>query len=342
MPEILCMLSNGGDFRFAFDMQGRLCGSPQGVIPARTGPRARHLQAIMIAQDLSILIPSYNGRGHLHRCLTALRVAAPGAEVIVVDGSSTDGSPEMVEREFPEVRLSRVPNHGWAHASNRAAEMATRDYYLFLNSDAFVTEEALAMMHDRLTHSHETGAVAPMLMNEDGTRQKLFGVWYWPVWRPVTRPLTAPVLSGACFMATRRCFERVGAFDETFFLYNEEFDWGSRARALGYRLEILATEVVHVGGGSTARSALLEQEAQRGFVYLSEKHWPEWVTRGLREVVRIEAWLGKHLDPRPRHRIMWESLESTMQRKAYTESPFELSGRGVPPMNFSPDPQAGQ
>lgn len=294
----------------------------------------------MVAQELSILIPSYNGRTHLRRCLDALRQATPDAEVIVVDGASTDGSAELVEREYPEVRLSRVRNHGWAHASNRAAELATREYLLFLNSDAFVTTEAIGIMHRRLSHSHKTGAVAPMLMNEDGTRQKLFGAWYWPVWRPVTRPMIAPVLSAACLMTTRRCFEKVGAFDEAFFLYNEEFDWCHRARAHGFQLEILPTEIVHIGGGSTSRSALLEQEAQRGFVYLSEKHWPEWITTGLRQLVRLEAWVGKRLDPRPHHRQMWASLESTMQRRAYSESPFELSGRGVP--SFTADPQAGQ
>jgi N-acetylglucosaminyl-diphospho-decaprenol L-rhamnosyltransferase len=296
----------------------------------------------MVAHELSILIPSYNGAQHLRRCLDAIRRAVPEAEVLVVDGGSSDGSAELVERAYPEVRLSRVKNHGWAHASNRAAELATGEYFLFLNSDAFVTEESVKTMVKRLRDSRQTGAVAPMLMNEDGTRQKLFGLWYWPVWRPITRPTQAPVLSGACLMTTRRCFEKVGAFDETFFLYNEELDWCHRARDLGYVLEVLPTQIVHVGGGSTSRSALLEQEAQRGFLYLSEKHWPQWVTQALGHLIRLESWAGKRLDPRPRHRAMWAALESTAARRAYRESPFELSGRGVPPVDFTPDPQAGQ
>lgn len=280
--------------------------------------------------ELSVLIPSYNGKAHLARCLQTLAELAPEAEVIVVDGSSSDGSAELVEREFPQAILKRCRNHGWAHASNRAAELSTREFLLFLNSDAFVTRDSLKAMCERLRYAPDVGAVAPMLINEDGSRQALFGVWYWPTWKPITRPTAAPVLSAACVMISRQCYERVGAFDENFFLYNEELDWCHRAKSLGYRLEILPVSVTHVGGGSTYKNPLLRLEAMRGFVYLSDKHWPSWITSVLRQSMQLEAWLGKRLDPRPAHRNMWAALESTMARRAYAESPFELSGRGVP------------
>jgi GT2 family glycosyltransferase len=280
--------------------------------------------------DLSIIIPSYNARHHLTRCLSGVRRDLPGAEVIVVDGASSDESAAMVARDFPEVRLHAGPNHGWAYATNRGVELSTRRFLLFLNSDAYPTRDAVLLMLERLEQKSQVAAVAPMLLNEDLTRQALFGWWYWPTWREITEPTVAPVLSAACLMTTRERFERVGAFDETFFLYNEELDWCRRAQNAGLELEILPVSVVHVGGGSTTKGPLLTLEGWRGFVYLSDKHWPRWVTGGLRQAMRLQGFVFKFFDPRPGYRAMWSELESIMKQRAYTRSPFEVSGRGVP------------
>lgn len=280
--------------------------------------------------DLSVIIPSYCAREHLDACLTTLRREVPGAEVIVVDGGSSDGSPELVREKHPEVRLHTCRNHGWAYATNRGVELSTRSVFLFLNSDAYPTRVAIEAMQQRLEAEPELAAAAPMLLNEDGTRQALFGFWYWPTWRDLTRPTEAPVLSAACMMTTREKFERVGAFDESFFLYNEEFDWCRRARRAGYSLEIVPHRIVHIGGGSTTRSPLLTLESWRGFVYLSAKHWPVWATELLRESMRVQGFVLKRVDPRPGYRSMWSQMESMMKRGAYRESPFDVSGRGVP------------
>jgi N-acetylglucosaminyl-diphospho-decaprenol L-rhamnosyltransferase len=292
-------------------------------------------------RDVSVIVPSYNARRHLARCLRALRDGLPDIEVVVVDGKSADGSAEMVAREHPEVTLLTCSNHGWAHATNRGVEVTTRQFLLFLNSDAFATASAVDVMRARLQEDAEVAAVAPMLENEDGSRQAVFGLWYWPTWRPITRVTPVPLLSAACMMTTRAHFERIGAFDEVFFLYNEEMDWCRRARHAGYRLELVPRSVTHVGGGSTTKSPLLQLESQRGFVYLSSKHFPSWVTTCLREAMRMEGALLKRVDPRPEYRSMWSRLESLMTRAAYDESPFDLSGRGVPDI-LQPSPARGR
>jgi len=285
---------------------------------------------MMTFGDISVVVPSYNARRHLVRCLETLREHLPDAEVVVVDGMSVDGSAEMVAREHPWVTLLRCSNHGWAHATNRGVELTTRPFLLFLNSDAFPTANAIDAMRARLRARTEVAAVAPMLENEDGSRQALFGLWYWPTWREITRITSVPLLSAACLMTTRAHFERIGAFDEGFFLYNEELDWCRRARRAGYLLEILPRSVTHIGGGSTVANPLLQLESQRGFVYLSTKHFPGWVTTCLREAMRVQGSVLKRVDPRPEYRSMWTQLESIMSREAYRESPFDLSGRGVP------------
>jgi GT2 family glycosyltransferase len=282
-------------------------------------------------RKLSIVIPSYNARALLRRTLRTLSVAAPEAEVIVVDGRSRDGSPEMVAQEFPAVRAIAFENHGFAHAINRGLEASSGDYALLLNSDLFVSRAALEAMMARLAADRWVGGVAPVLLNEDGTRQHLFGVWYWPNFASIRRVSRVPLLNAACLMTRRDVLRDVGGLDENFFLYNEEYDWCARVIRAGYHLEMVPERVVHVGGGSTPRTPQLVLEAQRGFLYLAQKHAPGAVLEGLRRAMQFEGLVYSRIDPRPRHRAMWAKLESVTKREAYLESPFPLSGRGDAP-----------
>ncbi len=280
---------------------------------------------------LSIIIPSYNARALLRRTLRTLAVAAPEAEVIVVDGASHDGSSAMVRAEFSSATLLEQKNHGFGHAINRGLEAARGEYLLLLNSDLFVSRAALESMMARLASEQLCAGVAPVLLNEDGTRQHVFGAFYWPNWVPIRGVTRVPLVSGACLMTRRNVVEHIGGIDENFFLYNEEWDWCARAVRSGYHLELIPDEVVHVGGGSTSQSPELRLEAQRGFLYLAQKHAPELVVQGLRRAMHFQGFCYSRMDPRPRHRAMWAQLESLARREAYTESPFPLSGRGDTP-----------
>ena len=279
-------------------------------------------------RSLSIVVPSYNARALLRRALRTVGIAAPEAEIIVVDGASHDGSADMVRAEFPHVQVLDQPNHGFAHAVNRGLEAASRSYLLLLNSDLFVTRAALETMVARLATDPKLGAVAPVLLNEDGSRQHVFGTVYWPNWMPIHRPTRVPMVSGACLMTRRDVLRSVGGLDENFFLYNEEWDWCARLWRAGFHVEIVPAEVVHVGGGSTHRSPELLLEEQRGFLYFWHKHGPKPLLEAFRLAMLFEGWSKSRIDPRPQHRAMWKQLESLTRRQAYLESPFPLSGRG--------------
>lgn len=291
--------------------------------------------------SLRVIVPSYNGRHHLERCLTALREGVPEARVIVVDGSPSEASSEMVRSDFPEVDLLKWPNHGWAHANNRGLEHCARDpgarTFLFLNSDAFVSRASVVSMVSRLHSAPEVGVVGPVLLNEDGSRQANFGFWYWPTRMRVRRPMRVPVVSGACLATRRDVLAAAGLFDETFFLYNEELDWCGRVRELGYKVELLPEPVVHVGKGSTGQSPMLQLEEQRGFLYLSKKRSGGLATEVLRRAMQLEGWAGKQVARSSERRDMWERLESLARRAAFAESSFPVSGRALPQNPFLDD-----
>jgi N-acetylglucosaminyl-diphospho-decaprenol L-rhamnosyltransferase len=289
-----------------------------------------------VLENLSIIIPVFNGKHVLETALEILARDASEAEVICVDGGSTDGARELA-REYAQkkstdrrLRVLEVPNHGWAHASNRGFEVATRPVVLTMNSDLFPTRAALIAMTERLLTQPQVGAVGPVINNLDGSRQWGFGTLYWPNWIKLTSPTRINILHGACLMTRRDVLEKIGGFDENFFFYNEEFDWCWRARSAGYKLEILPVSVVHVEGASTGkRNPKIQIEQNRGSLYLLQKHFDGPLLECSRRFFQLLGWAGGFLDPRPEFKPAWASIETMAKKGEYVlDAPFPLSGRG--------------
>jgi N-acetylglucosaminyl-diphospho-decaprenol L-rhamnosyltransferase len=284
-------------------------------------------------EKLSIIIPIFNGKHVLETALEILNRDANEAEIILIDGGSTDGALELA-REYTQTHTSatllEVSNHGWAHASNRGFEISTRPIVLTMNSDLFPTRQALSTMTQRLLEHPEIGAVGPVINNPDGTRQWGFGTLYKPNWMTITRPTRTNILHGACLMTRRDVLEKIGGFDENFFFYNEEFDWCWRAGSAGYQLEIMPEPVVHIEGASTGkRNPKIQIEQNRGSLYLLQKHFGGPLLECSRRFFQLLGWAGSYLDPRPEFRAAWASIETMSKAGEYIRgAPFPLSGRG--------------
>ncbi|MDO8682421.1 MAG: glycosyltransferase family 2 protein [Armatimonadota bacterium] len=235
-------------------------------------------------KHLSISIVSWNTKDLLRQCLQSTFANLDGldAEVIVVDNASQDGSADMVAREFPEVTLIRCgTNHGFAKANNIAYEHSGGKYFLLLNSDTIVLPGALITLAKYLDDSPRVGAVAPKLLNADGTLQRSCSCYP----SPVTEALDAVFLSklfprskifgrysmsywdfdeirevdfagGSCLMLRREALEQVGVLDESYFMYTEEADLCYRLRNAGWSIVYLPhAQIVHLGGQSAKKIA---------------------------------------------------------------------------------------
>lgn len=278
-------------------------------------------------KELSVVVPSYNGRELLRQTLEVFYGLAPEAEVVVSDGSSSDGSAAMVREKFPQAKVVDHPNHGFAHANNVGIAETTRRFILLLNSDLFLTEEALEAMHRRL-EDPTVGAVAPNLANTDGSRQSVFGGLYWPLWLPIAERRPVKLLSAACLMTRRDVLQKTGGLDENLFLYNEEHDWCRKVLDAGFTLELLGPQVIHVGGGSTKRSPILTLEERRGFLYVAQKH--RWRSAFfLKMLMGMQAFALRFIDPRADWRKMWSKQWELIKSGDLLASPFPVSGRGA-------------
>jgi hypothetical protein len=206
--------------------------------------------------------------------------------VIVVDNASEDGSPEMIRREFPAVRLlGNDSNLGFAVGSNRAISESIGRYVLLLNSDTLVMPGTLQTMADFLDVSPDVGVAGCKLLNPDGTVQVShhhFPSISWDYLKDVLtlklfhhiKPLRPAMLrlincqvpearrpvdwvSGACLMTRKEVFDDIGLLDERFFMFCEEIDWCRRASRAGWRIYYLPdAHVVHYGGQSSRHDRL--------------------------------------------------------------------------------------
>jgi N-acetylglucosaminyl-diphospho-decaprenol L-rhamnosyltransferase len=230
----------------------------------------------------SVVIVSYNSAHRLRDCLIGLREVFDFAddELIVVDNDSHDDSVIIVESICPEGQVIRnTENVGFARAVNQALRVASGDYVALVNPDVCEITGSLERVRQLLAE-HSVAAVAVMLVDEDGALHRSCGTTSTPMTliaenfaldsrAPGRSVLRKHLMSawdmtderdvdqacGALLFLSRRAIERVGPFDEQFFLYEEEEDWLRRAKQAGLRT-VYTPEVraVHAVSRSSAES----------------------------------------------------------------------------------------
>ena len=241
---------------------------------------------------IEIIIPNWNGVGMLSHCLQSLRRQTfSGFTVTVVDNGSRDGSIELVERQFPEVKLIKLDrNTGFSVAVNTGIRAAAAPWLLLLNNDMEVAADCLERLRLAVAGYPGYDFFALKMMNFhqrdfiDGAGDAVLrgGVGY----RLGTMEKdgegyrrdreTFGACAGAALYA-RHLFARVGLFDDNFFAYLEDVDLNMRARRLGCRCMFLASAVVyHIGSASSGSkiNELTVRLSTRNNFYVMAKNYP--------------------------------------------------------------------
>jgi GT2 family glycosyltransferase len=268
----------------------------------------------------SVVIPNWNGRKFLERCLGALRRQTVGAlEVLVVDNASSDDSVELVERDFPEVEVVRLDeNVGFAAAMNEGIRRASSANVAFLNNDTEPDdrwlEELLACL-DR--HPRAAAATSKVLMlDRPGTLDDT-GDFVWPSLLPYARGHGEPDAgqyeieeqifspSGAAALWRTAALDEIGLFDETFFAYYEDVDLGFRARLAGYECWYAPRAIVlhHRGGSSGDDAFTLYHHVRNRWLLLGKDAPTGLLARNLARIAAGEviwwsrAWQSRGFGP---------------------------------------------
>jgi N-acetylglucosaminyl-diphospho-decaprenol L-rhamnosyltransferase len=232
----------------------------------------------MESVDLAIVIVSYNTQDLLRSCLRAVPAATQGLSCVtyVVDNASSDGSAEMVAREFPDVDLTASgENLGFTKGNNVALQRTAARYVLLLNPDTEPDAASLTTLVQFMDARPGAGACGPMLLNSDRTLQRNGAKFPTPLreFLGVTGlrrlamrryelslgygrddfNVTCEVdqVSGACLMVRSEVMRQVGMLDERFFMFYEEIEWCHRIRRAGWKVYYVPdAKVVHHWMGS--------------------------------------------------------------------------------------------
>jgi len=252
---------------------------------------------------VSVVVVAFNALPWLERSLGSVA----GHETIVVDNGSADASVEVARRHGAQV--IEQENRGFGAGNNTGMRAASGDYFLLLNSDAWVVGDAVERLVEFAEAHPEAAVFGPRLLNEDGTLQRS-ARGFPSLWRLATEYFFLRKLAprstllnalyaggfehdevrevdwlyGAALLVRRAAADEVGLFDESFFMFGEETDWCYRFRAAGWKVLFFpGAEVVHVGGAT--HGGRLYRENLRSHLRFLAKH------RGLREAERARRLL---------------------------------------------------
>mgnify|MGYP003394275545 CR=1 FL=1 len=231
--------------------------------------------------DLSIVIVSYNTKELLLECLNSVRLATRkiNTEVFVVDNDSKDGSPEMVAKDFKEVKLfANKQNLGFSKANNQALKKARGKYILVLNPDTQVLKDTLVKMIDFMNKNPDVAVSSCRVELANGSLDRDCRRHYPTPWRAFThfsglsqkfkgskifdqyymgylsekKEHEVDACVGAFMMVRKKAMDVVGLFDEDFFFYGEDLDWCFRFRQEGYKIVFTPiTKIIHHKGAAS-------------------------------------------------------------------------------------------
>ena len=223
----------------------------------------------------AVVILNWNTEGFLREFLPGLLrsvESVEGAEVIVADNASTDGSIKVMQEEFPQVRTIRLEkNFGFTGGYNKAFEQIDSDLFVLINSDIEVTEGWLEPLVRWMQEHPECGACAPKLHSWQerekfeyaGAAGGCLDLFGYPFCRgrvlksletdhgQYDSPADVFWATGACLMVRSSLYRELGGLDDRFFAHMEEIDLCWRMQLAGYKVTVVPESMVyHVGGGT--------------------------------------------------------------------------------------------
>src|SRR5215470_8658471 len=278
----------------------------------------------ILIMQLSVVVVNYNVKHFLEQCLCSVQksinTSKIEAEIIAIDNNSRDNSVTYLKPLFPCVRfISNDQNVGFAKACNQGYKISRGKYVLFLNPDTIVAEDCFSKCLSFFEAHSDAGAIGVKMLDGRGRLLKeskrafpspvtsLFKLFGFARLFPKSKMFSryhlghldenktheVDVLAGAFMMVRRDLLDRLGGFDEVFFMYGEDVDLSYRIQKVGFKNYYIAeSSILHFKGESTRKGSLnyvrMFYNAMSIFV---RKHYRGGKASAFNFLIHIAIWL---------------------------------------------------
>ena len=223
-------------------------------------------------KKIAVVILNWNGAKLLEQFLPSVIAFSDEATIYVADNASTDNSIEVIQNQFPTVKIiQNTGNFGFAKGYNEALKFVEEEYYALVNSDIEVTENWLVPILQIFENQPATAIIQPKLLDFKkkthfeyaGGAGGFIDKFGYPFCRGRIFDTIEEDLhqyddeieifwaTGACFFIRKDVYRKLNGFDDDFFAHQEEIDLCWRAFNLGYTIKYTPKSIVYHVGGAT-------------------------------------------------------------------------------------------
>jgi len=260
---------------------------------------------------VSAVMINWNRKEVLKQALTNVCAQSyPNYEILLCDNGSTDGAPDMVEKEFPQVKLMRLKENVGIKGYNIAFERSAGEIIVILDNDSYLEKDGFAKIVRKFRDYPQLGALGCKVFNHYSGK-----VHHWhPTVRELDGPpegFDAPLFNGCAGAARRSVLKEVGFYPEEFFLYENERDLCTRIINAGYDVkyftDIAGFHMVSEEGRTKARLVFY---STRNVIWYYWKYLPLPIAvwRTMLMIGYRTAQAVKHLAPRVYLSPVWAAL----------------------------------
>lgn len=235
------------------------------------------------------IIVTFNSEKHIQKCVGSLLSQKPDQKIIIIDNNSQDNTVGILKSADQKgvIVLENKKNIGFAAAVNQGLRYAVKNFpevdcFFLLNPDAWLEKDCLEKLVAGFAKNKSLGLLSPFII--DPSTKKL---WFsgaridWPRLRSIHTEyliLNTKYLSGCALLIKKEVIEKIGFFDERFFLYYEDADFSLRVRKAGYGLKIIPEAICfHQESQSSDSETKIYYLVKSGLLFF-HKHYPRWAT----------------------------------------------------------------
>jgi len=206
---------------------------------------------------VTVNILSWNRKDDLHEALMELKKTTyPNIELIVVDNASEDGSPEMVEREFPYVKLIKMPKNIGIAGWNIGFEKANGKYIVVLDDDSYPAPDAIELMVEEFEKADKDVGIIAFQVKSPVDNRCLTSDW----------PEQMITFWGCGAGIKKDLINRIGGYEPKFFLYMNEKEFSIRALKNGFKT-IYCKDII-----AYHKSSSVHKTNYRSFFYVNKNN----------------------------------------------------------------------